>query len=465
MKKILCVFMAVLMAGTALFGCGAETVPESTSQAETGTSAETEHTVTEETGTSAGTEYMVTDETVHEGISSYCRWELGLGTAEGSSSAYLEMGEETETEFRMIFHSYTGTLTKFYVDKASGMVRMMEYVPALDKEEEAGTFSLFDYLGREDPEEPSFEVDTEESTEAKAESHYVFRPKVCCVYMEEVFGKTMCETWYRLVDAVLAGKDTFECPDDHTYNWVMGQFPERCFPVLTELIDLAYDRENPVKDGVASFTWLVPPEEAAKRIEEFGKQIEGILNEVFEDDYSDLEKVLALYHYFSWNYEYDYETFNRMYQEYVDLHTIDFFKNGMGVCQQISTAYSYLLMQAGVEATVMLGKDHQWSYVRINGKDYHIDPTYVISEKDSLAYFMMTDEQRGKTGFEKACYKITSHYSEDHEHRDYAADDETFSPLWERDYGDFSHRDHILFALQEGENGEWDTLEFNYAGY
>lgn len=27
------------------------------------------------------------------------------------------------------------------------------------------------------------------------------------------------------------------CPDQETYDWVMGQFPDRCFPVLTQLIE------------------------------------------------------------------------------------------------------------------------------------------------------------------------------------------------------------------------------------
>ena len=57
------------------------------------------------------------------------------------------------------------------------------------------------------------------------QSSYVFQPKVCSAYMEEVFGKAMCETWFHLVDAVMAGEDTFACPDQYTYDWVMGQFP------------------------------------------------------------------------------------------------------------------------------------------------------------------------------------------------------------------------------------------------
>ena len=297
--------------------------------------------------------------------------------------------------------------------------------------------------------------------------HYVFQPKVCSVYMEELFGKTMCETWYNLVDAVMAGKNTFACPDQHTYDWVMGQFPERCFPVLTELIDYAWDREHSVKDGVASFTYLMPVDEAAARIKEFGTMIENILNQVLEDDYSDMEKALALYDYFSRTYSYDYDTFGKMSDVYVDYtRSYRFFQTGIGICHEISTAYSYLLMQAGVEATIMMGSDHQWSYVRINGHDYHVDPTFAINNPGSLSYFMMTDEQRAATGYVKKEHIITSNYAQDHPHPDYVADDDTFQPLWNTNFEAFFHDTHTILCWAEtGEHGEWTQIEFDYTGY
>lgn len=299
------------------------------------------------------------------------------------------------------------------------------------------------------------------------QGHYVFQPKICSVYMEEVFGRDMCEAWSNLVDAVMAGENTFACKDQHTYDWMMGQFPEHCLPILPELIDYAYDREHSVIDGVASFTWLVPPEEAKARIEEFGKQIEGILNEVLEDDYSDLEKALSLYIYFSEHYEYDYDTYWKMYEKYVDYTSCyRFFKTGIGICHEISSAYSYLLAQAGVEATIMMGSDHQWSYVRINGQDYHIDPTFVLNDKGSLSYFMMTDEQREANGYGKAEYTITSNYAQDHPHPDYVADDDTFRPLWDKDFDSFSHETHTIRCwTQSGYYGEWTEYLFDYAGY
>lgn len=300
----------------------------------------------------------------------------------------------------------------------------------------------------------------------KEPGHYVFQPKVCSTYMEEVFGESMCETWYNLVDAVMAGEDSFACPDNHSYNWVMGQFPRLCFPILTELIDYTWDRSNPVVDGVGSFTWRVPPEEAAARIEEFAAQVEGILNETLEDDYSDFEKALALYIYFARTYEYDYETGRKMQETYVDYATTyRLFRTGNGICSEIAPAYSYLLMQAGVDATTMMGAAHEWSYVRINGHNYHIDPTFAINNMDSLAYFMMTDEQREATGYGREVSFITSNYSKDHPHPDYTADEGSFSQIWGYQLEEFFPEKDKLRCWQYIEGWEKRYLDFDYSGY
>ena len=304
------------------------------------------------------------------------------------------------------------------------------------------------------------------------QSHYVFQPKVCSVYMEEVFGKDMCDAWYNLVDAVMAGEDTFACKDQHTYDWMMGQFPEHCLPIMKELIDLAWDREHSVINGVASFTYLVPPEEAKARIEGFGQQIEDMLNEIFEDDWSDFEKALALYIYFSDHYVYDYETYMKMYEEYVDYTSCyRFFQTGIGICHEISSAYSYLLLQAGVQATTMSGNraydeaGHQWSFVRINGKNYHIDPTYALGTGGDLCYFMMTDAQReAEDCYDPATFYAVSHYSRENPHPDYTADDETFRPLWDLSYEAFNHETHTVCGQKQSDYGEWTNYTFDYSG-
>ena len=89
----------------------------------------------------------ITAEMAFEGVSNYCHSAYDWSAAEENPDIMgLEMGEETDSAYHVVFRSYTGALVNFYVDKTSGTTRMVEYVPALDRQEEAGTMNLFDYL-------------------------------------------------------------------------------------------------------------------------------------------------------------------------------------------------------------------------------------------------------------------------------------------------------------------------------
>ena len=90
----------------------------------------------------------ITKDIAFSGVNSYCHqnfdWSIAKDNPEIMS---VEMGEETDTEYEIIFRSYTGSLTYFYVNKSDGKTRIVEYVPALDIKEEAGTINIFDYIG------------------------------------------------------------------------------------------------------------------------------------------------------------------------------------------------------------------------------------------------------------------------------------------------------------------------------
>jgi hypothetical protein len=49
----------------------------------------------------------------------------------------------------VVFRSYTGAFVHFYVNKTNGATRMVERVPNLNVEEDAGTINLFDYLKKQ----------------------------------------------------------------------------------------------------------------------------------------------------------------------------------------------------------------------------------------------------------------------------------------------------------------------------
>ena len=89
----------------------------------------------------------ITSELAYEGINNYCHKEFDWSPAEENPSImYVAMGDETETEYKVIFRSYTGSFTYFYVNKNTGKTRIEEFVPALDITQESGTLNLFDYV-------------------------------------------------------------------------------------------------------------------------------------------------------------------------------------------------------------------------------------------------------------------------------------------------------------------------------
>jgi len=84
----------------------------------------------------------------YEGVSKYCHSEFDWSPAQDNPSImYVSLADSTDSEYKVVFRSYTGAFTYFYVDKASGDTRMVEFVPALNLESEAGTINLRDYLG------------------------------------------------------------------------------------------------------------------------------------------------------------------------------------------------------------------------------------------------------------------------------------------------------------------------------
>lgn len=320
--------------------------------------------------------------------------------------------------------------------------------------------------------EAEVETTAPEDEQAAPESHYTFNPKVTSSFIEDMYGQTYIDTWYNLVDAVMAGETSFECPDSKTFDWVLGQFPIMCFPVLDGMIYCKGDPDDPVVDGKVEISYAIPYEELAKIIEDFSKLIEDILNEALEDDYSDFEKAIALYEYVCTHYKYDYESEAQMSDIYVDwLSPYRLLTEGLGVCGDIATAYNYLLMQAGVDVSGIGGNStydgvgHEWSYINLNGHFYHIDATFGLGEPVSLEFFLMTDEHREESGFEVEDSQILSNYDYYPPHREYKADDDTFSELWEGSFIKIDHSTQTLHYSKIDESGQEVECTFDYSGW
>ena len=138
MKKLVFVFILVIVMGAVFQGC--ETRNEIADPPYTSGDSVTD-------GTTESAPAGITKEMAYNGVNNYCHSVYDWSVAEDNPDImYVTMGEETESEYQVIFRSYTGSFVYFYVDKVSGTTRLIEYVPNLDIEEYAGTIDLHDYL-------------------------------------------------------------------------------------------------------------------------------------------------------------------------------------------------------------------------------------------------------------------------------------------------------------------------------
>ncbi|MBR1803542.1 MAG: hypothetical protein IJ775_01365 [Muribaculaceae bacterium] len=101
--------------------------------------------------THSAAQTQITAEMAYTGVNNYCHRNYDWSPAEANPDIMrVEMDGESATEYRVVFRSYTGALVYFHVDKSSGTTRMVDHVPSLGVEEEAGTINLLDYLENSD---------------------------------------------------------------------------------------------------------------------------------------------------------------------------------------------------------------------------------------------------------------------------------------------------------------------------
>lgn len=137
-------FILPILIGMSFISCKDNAKSEVPQQSPT---AETEAKDTVRTDTTNATKPKITKEMALQGVSNYCHKSYDWSAAKDNPSImYIEMGEETETEYQVNFRSYTGAFVYFHVDKATGKTRMVEHVPNLNITEEAGSIDLLEYL-------------------------------------------------------------------------------------------------------------------------------------------------------------------------------------------------------------------------------------------------------------------------------------------------------------------------------
>ncbi len=160
------------------------------------------------------------------------------------------------------------------------------------------------------PAESTATESTEATTTTEARGHFEFKPVVISTIFRDIMGEDMYEAYCNYVKAIQNGEDSFEVKSEKAYDWMIGQFPAQLNPVYFEYTESNYG--GAFKNGRATFQYKIPKEELAAKEKDFEKLVTDILNENLRDDYSDFEKALALYLYFSNTYTYDYDSYEKM---------------------------------------------------------------------------------------------------------------------------------------------------------
>jgi hypothetical protein len=303
---------------------------------------------------------------------------------------------------------------------------------------------------------------------------YEFDPNVISSIYKQAFGEEVEAEVYGFCDAVLAGEDSFPCTGID--NWVhITELMHYCLPVSVFVsIDTDFEGFNEAKlvDGRYPLTYTMPKEDFLKEAERFKTRIGELIDaaDIREGD-SDLEKAMKLYTSESLRIEYDYYAADD--EALFDLSVYRVLMGDTGICQEIAGAYSYLLLQAGVDSGICgtLSKDssyaHEWTLINLGGSWYHADVTWQLDEPYSLKYFAVTDDVRDGDGLDVSILNI----GEVNElwHSDLPISDETYAPLWNArwymldhddrkveyyDYGEFCYTDEGCY------NGQTETFSF-----
>ena len=94
----------------------------------------------------------VTDEMALSGIVGYCTYnnpDLEAIVNAGEYPTYWEIVSSDEQQVVVLFRSYTGSQTRYYIDRATGDAYVTEFVPGITPEEMRSeeTLNIWDYVG------------------------------------------------------------------------------------------------------------------------------------------------------------------------------------------------------------------------------------------------------------------------------------------------------------------------------
>lgn len=266
---------------------------------------------------------------------------------------------------------------------------------------------------------------------AKKAEPFEFNPHVHCDLLSEIVSEETWASFYNMCDAIRAGEDVFECSDQKAYEWCTNEVTIGAFlpAACTIVVGGGY------QDGVGKLKYKMDKEQFLAREQAFEEEICRILNEATRTDASEFEKLMGIYAYMCRYWEYDYNNVDGMTIEDFGDYACLMHKNG--ICAEIASALTYLLLQCDVQAMPFgTSCEHDWTYVVIGGEGYHVDATWGLHENRpysrlNLQYFMMTEQDRIDQGFDKNRFQadLIWYWKQDYDLTRFSATDDAFQAI------------------------------------
>ena len=327
--------------------------------------------------------------------------------------------------------------------------------------EESVTENTEDTTAQTETESATSEIELTETSKKEPEP-IVFDPHLHSAALDVACKEGYWESFDNMVDAIMAGEDTFKCTSKEAYDWcasdvVINYFmPAACGFVFGD----GYE------DGVGKLRYEKPKEEFLAREKTFEEESMKILNACVKSDYTDFEKALSLYVYIAENFTYAYEDEHEVQDQSPDgFGVYRCMMKKHGICFELSGVYTFLLRQCGIDSLKISGEGdvfHEWSYVYLYGKPYHVDVTWGRAENDPsgevpLRFFMETDMMRIEDGFvfNTFVWNPLSWWVKDIDKNQYVVEENTYDALHQGKFIALDTEKKVVRFREGDEEKEW----------
>ncbi len=187
----------------------------------------------------------------------------------------------------------------------------------------------------------------------------------------------------------------FEIATRHTGNPKEGDY------ILANLIKCTFssvsgtDEDGAYTDVTFAIEWLP----GARQEVQVDAAVSEILNELNLWDASDYDKVKGIYDWITENITYDHDWDDTTSEDLYKHSTHAAVMTKTAVCQGIASLYYRLSLELGVDCRYISGvagqteqENHAWNIVCLEGKYYHMDPTWDLGMINVYRYFLVSGQ-------------------------------------------------------------------------